>query len=149
MEIILLETVRNLGNLGATVKVKSGYGRNYLIPTGKAVQATKSNIEKFNSRLAELEKAALEVLKLAQERASKLLNLEVTIDTQVGEEGKLFGSIGLKELSKALQDLGHDVKKEEIILNNGAIRIAGEYDINILLHSDVTVPIKFKIVPKQ
>lgn len=146
MEVILLEKIRNLGNIGDKVKVKTGYGRNFLIPEGKAVSATAANVEKFAKMRAELEAAAEKVLQSAQERAAKLANLIVTIEAKASEEGKLFGSIGTGNIVNALADLGFEVKKSEVILPQGQIRQIGEYEINLLLHSDVTQAIKLNVV---
>ena len=142
MKVILLEKIRNLGNLGDTVNVKAGFGRNYLIPYGKALPATKENLEQFESRRAELEKVANEVLVAAKERASKLENITLTIAAHAMDEGKLFGSVGVREIVEALEKQGHTVEKREVDLPAGAIHEVGEYEAEILLHSDVKVPVK-------
>ncbi len=147
MEVILLEKVANLGDLGDRVDVRPGYGRNYLVPGKKAVPATKENIEMFEARRAELEKAAAEALSAAQARASKLEGLvEVTIASQAGEEGKLFGSVGVADIASAVSEAGVEIEKREVSLPEGPLRMVGEYDIDIHLHSDVTQPIKVIIV---
>lgn len=147
MEVILLEKVRNLGTLGEKVKVRSGYGRNYLMPRGMAVMATKENIEKFEARRAELEKIAAEALAAAQARAAKLAELgSVTITHNAGEGGRLFGSIGTTDIATALTEAGVDVKRQEIAMPEGTIRQTGEFEIELNLHTDVTQPIKLVIV---
>lgn len=148
MEIILLEKIRNLGVLGDKVKVKAGYGRNYLIPQGKAVYATAVNIEKFEQRRAEFEKHAAEVLASAQEKQKALAALGVvTVKSKAGDEGKLFGSIGTRDIAAAVTAAGIEVAKSEVILPSGVLRQTGEYDIEIELHGDVNAIVKVAIVP--
>lgn len=138
MEVILLEKVANLGNLGDQVKVRPGYGRNYLIPQQKAVPATKANIEKFEARRAELEAAAAEALAAAQARAEKIAAVgPVALARMAGEEGKLFGSVGPGDIAEALTALGVDVEKREVIMPEGPIHALGEYEVNVRTHSDV------------
>ncbi|MGD9152217.1 MAG: 50S ribosomal protein L9 [Gammaproteobacteria bacterium] len=144
MKIILLEKVHKLGNLGDTVEVKSGFGRNFLIPQGKAVPATKENIAKFEARRAELEKAAAEALAAAQQRAEKFKGIELTIVRKAIEEGKLFGSVGARDIVDAFAEKGMTVEKREVILPEN-IHEVGEYEIELLLHSDVKVKIPVKI----
>lgn len=140
MDVILLEKVRNLGNLGDRVKVRAGYGRNYLIPKGKAVPATGDNVAKFEARRAELEKAEHDALSAAQARAEQLTALgRVTIKRQAGEEGKLFGSVGTGDIADAVTAAGVAVAKREIELPEGPLRQIGEYQIEFQLQSDVTV----------
>ena len=147
MEVILLEKVANLGNLGDKVTVRPGYGRNYLVPGKKAVPATKENIEMFEARRAELEKNAADLLGVAQTRGAKLAELaEITIGSHAGEEGKLFGSVGVAEIADALTAGGVEVAKREVSLPEGPIRQVGEYEIDIHLHSDVTQTIKVKVI---
>jgi len=147
MEVILLEKVRNLGALGETVKVRSGYGRNYLIPNGLAVMATKDNIAKFEARRAELEAKAAENLAKAQARAEKLAALgSVTIGANAGEEGKMFGSVGTPDIAEAITAAGVEVNRSEVKMPEGAIRMLGEYDIDVQLHSDVVQTIKLQVV---
>ncbi|MEI8055176.1 MAG: 50S ribosomal protein L9 [bacterium] len=146
MEIILLEKVRNLGSIGEKVSVKAGHARNYLIPYGKAVMATATNLEKFAKMQVELEKHAAEILVLAQERAAKLVDAVAVISSRATEEGKLFGSISASTIASSLKDLGFDVKKSEVSLPQGPIRHTGEYEVTLLLHTDVTVKIKVNIV---
>jgi large subunit ribosomal protein L9 len=146
MEVILLEKVANLGNLGDKVNIRSGYGRNYLIPQGKAVPATTSKIAEFEARRAELEKAAAERLVTAQARADALAKLEIIIAHKAGDEGRLFGSIGTHNIAEAICAAGIVVGKHEIRLPHGAIRHIGEFDIDIMVHSDVVVTVAIKVV---
>ena len=146
MEVILLEKTRNLGDLGDKVNVKPGYGRNFLIPQGKAVPATKANLETFEARRAELEKAAGEALSAAEARKGQLDELAVTIPAKAGDEGKLFGSIGTRDIAEAITAAGVAVEKKEVRLPEGAIRNVGDYEIELQLHSDVVVQVKVAIV---
>lgn len=146
MEVILLEKVANLGNLGDKVNVKSGYGRNYLLPQRKATAATPANIAEFEARRADLEKAAVERKASAETRAAQLAELEVTITATAGDEGKLFGSIGTHDIADALTASGVEVAKSEIRLPNGTIRQVGEYDVAVHLHSDVEATVKLIVV---
>ena len=145
MELILLEKVQNLGDLGDTVSVKPGFGRNYLLPQGKAVPATKENIAQFEAKRAELEKVALEKLTGAEGRAARLAEVAITITANASEEGKLYGSIGPREISDALEAEGHQVEKSEVIMGEGPIRATGEYDIHLQLHADIEQHIKLVI----
>jgi large subunit ribosomal protein L9 len=147
VEVILLEKMRNLGALGEKVKVKSGYARNFLIPQGRAVYATKDNLAKFEQRRAELEKLASEKLQRATARQQSMAALPViTIVAKAGDEGKLFGSIGTRDIADAINKAGVTVEKREIRLSEGAIRLLGEYDIAIDFESDVSAMVKVKIV---
>lgn len=146
MEVILLEKVANLGSLGDKVKVKAGYGRNFLLPYGKAVPATADNLKAFEERRAELEKAAAEKLAEAQTRGETLEGSSVTITSKAGEEGKLFGSIGVRDIADAITAAGTEVEKSEVRLPEGPIRVVGEYEIELQLHSDVTVAINLAVV---
>ena len=146
MQVILLEKIRNLGELGDNVAVANGYGRNFLLPQGKAVPATKDNTEKFEAQRAELEKKAAEVLAAAQARADKIAELSITIEAHSGDEGKLFGSVGTKDISDAVVAAGVEVEKNEVRLPNGALRNTGEYEIEIHLHSDVNVTLKLEVI---
>ncbi len=146
MEVILLEKIANLGNLGDKVNVKSGFGRNFLLPQGKAVVANAANLEAFEARRAELEKAAADKLASAQARANELAELVVTITANAGDEGKLFGSIGTRDIADALTAAGIAVEKSEIRLPEGALRNIGEYDVAVHLHSDVDAAIKVVVV---
>jgi large subunit ribosomal protein L9 len=149
MEVILLEKVRNLGNLGDKVKVKAGFGRNFLIPYRKAVRATAENLAKFESRRAELEKAAAETFATAKQRAEKLAQTAITLSVRATEEGKLFGSIGIREIIKAFANSGVEIAKSEVEMPEGAIRQVGEYNITLRLHSDVNVPVKVNVVAEE
>ncbi|MCB1663222.1 MAG: 50S ribosomal protein L9 [Pseudomonadales bacterium] len=142
MEVILLEKVGKLGNLGDKVAVKSGYGRNYLIPYGKAVSATEQNLADFETRRAELEKAAAEAKASADSRSQGLEGKEIVITAKAGEEGKLFGSVGTKDIADAVSAAGNLVEKREVRMPEGPIRQVGMYDINIQLHTDVMVAVK-------
>ena len=148
MNIILLEKVGNLGDLGDEVPVKSGFARNYLIPQGKAVQANESNRAVFEQRRTELETAANEKLSAAQARAEGLTDKVVTIVVKSGEEGKLYGSVGTQDIADALTEGGSEVQRSEVRMPEGVIRVLGEYDIDLQLHSDVTVAIKVAVVPE-
>ena len=147
MNIILLDKVANLGGLGDQVSVKSGYARNFLFPQGKAVPATKLNVEKFDARSAELEAKITEVLAAAQARADQLTALEpVSIAAPAGDEGKLFGSIGTRDIADAVSAAGVKVTKAEVKLPTGTLRDLGEYDIDVQLHAEVTTTVKVVIV---
>jgi large subunit ribosomal protein L9 len=147
VEVILLEKIRNLGVLGDRVKVKAGYGRNYLVPKGKAVYATQANVKKFEQSRAEFEKQAADMLKKAQEKQQALSALKVvSIKAKVGEEGKLFGSIGTRDIAAAITQAGIEIAKSEVVLPSGVLRQAGEYDIEIELHGDVNAMVKIQIV---
>jgi large subunit ribosomal protein L9 len=137
MNVILLENIKNLGQLGDNVSVKPGYGRNFLIPTGKAVPATESNVAKFEARRAELEKIAAEKQSAAEARAEKLKDCKVVIKMRAGDEGKLFGSVGTADIADAVTDSGVEVARNEVQMPEGAIRQVGEYEIKIQLHTDV------------
>lgn len=147
MDIILLDKVANLGGLGDNVNVKAGYARNFLFPQGKAVPATKANIEKFEARRAELEAKLAANLTAAQERAEKLAALgEVTVASKAGDEGKLFGSVGTRDIADAITEAGVAVTKAEVKLPNGTIRETGSFDIDVQLHAEVTATIKLVVV---
>jgi large subunit ribosomal protein L9 len=148
MDIILLQKVDNLGGLGDKVSVKGGYGRNYLIPSGRAVAATAENIKAFEARRAELEKEAAEKLAAAEQRKVALDGMNLTISCKAGDEGRLFGSIGTADIAKAVTDAGAELAKKEVLLPNGAFRIAGEYEVDLHLHADVDATIKLNIVPE-
>ncbi|PIE24888.1 MAG: 50S ribosomal protein L9 [Neptuniibacter caesariensis] len=146
MEVILLEKIGKLGNLGDKVSVKSGFGRNYLVPQGKAVPATEANVAKFEERRAELEAAAAAKLASATARAESLNDKEVTITAKCGDEGKLFGSIGTRDIADAITAAGADVDKSEVRLPEGALRSIGEFDVAVQLHPEVTAVVKLAIV---
>lgn len=147
MEVILLDKITHLGGLGDKVNVKSGFARNYLFPQAKAVMATKENLAAFEARRAELEAKIAAELTAAQDRAAKLTALgTVTIATKAGDEGKLFGSIGTRDIADAIKAAGVEVAKSEVRLPTGALRNVGEYDIAIHVHADVNTTIKVAIV---
>ena len=146
MQVILLEKVGRLGNLGDKVNVKPGYGRNFLLPYGKAVAATETNIAEFEQRRAELEAAAAGRRAAAEARAAKLAELAVTIGANAGDEGKLFGSIGTRDIADAITAAGVAVEKSEVRLPNGVIREVGEFEVDVQLHSEVTQTIKLVVV---
>jgi large subunit ribosomal protein L9 len=148
MEVILLQKVENLGNLGDKVKVRPGYGRNYLVPLGKAASATSENLAKFEARRAELETAAQEALAGAQARLAALAELSVTITAKAGEEGKLFGSVGSSDIAEAITAAGVEVSKHEVRLPSGPCRTAGEFMIELHLHTDVNAQVKLIIIPE-
>jgi len=138
MEVILLEKLGKLGSIGDIANVKAGYGRNYLIPQGKALFATKANLEEFETRRADLEAAAANKVEKAQIRADKLVEIaSITITANAGEEGKLFGSVGTREIEEAVNNAGGDISKSEINMPEGAIRSLGEFTVEIQLHTDV------------
>ena len=150
MQVILLETIKNLGDLGSVVDVRSGYGRNFLIPQGKALPATKDNLAEVEARRAELEKQAAEQLGAAESRAEKLAEASITVAAKSGDEGKLFGSVGTANIADAItEQTGVEVVKAEVKLPHGAIRQTGEYDIDLALHADVTVTVKLVVVPLE
>ncbi|AMG03496.1 50S ribosomal protein L9 [Vibrio mimicus] len=147
MQVILLDKIGNLGSLGDTVNVKSGYARNFLIPQGKAVMATKSNVAMFESRRAELEAKVAEQLTAAQTRADQVNALEaVVIASKAGDEGKLFGSIGTRDIADAITAAGVKVSKSEVRLPEGALRNVGEYEVSVQLHSEVFATAKVQVV---
>ena len=148
MDLILLEKVQNLGDLGDLVSVKSGYGRNYLVPQGKAAPATKANIAEFKARREELEAAEQEKLEQAQLRHAGLAELVVEMTANASDEGKLYGSIGPREIAIAVSGLGHEINKSEVIMGEGPIRMVGEYDVLIQLHADVEGTIKVIVNPE-
>jgi large subunit ribosomal protein L9 len=141
MEVILLQKVRNLGDLGDRVKVRAGFGRNYLLPQGMALPATPENVKVFEARRAELEKSATDSLNAAQRRAQQLEGYKLTIKARAAEEGKLYGSVGIFEIIEALKREGITVQKREITLPSGPIRQTGEHTVLLQLHSDVEVSI--------
>ena len=142
MEVILLENLGKLGSIGDKAKVKAGYGRNYLVPQGKAVFATEKSLADFELRRADLEAAAVAKLAEANARAAKVTEIgSVTITAIAGDEGKLFGSVGTRELEDALNAAGAEVSKSEINLPEGALRNVGEYSVEVQLHTEVTASI--------
>jgi large subunit ribosomal protein L9 len=148
MELILLEKVQKLGDLGDKVNVKPGYGRNFLVPTGKAVRATAENIAQFEARREELEKLAFKKLSTAGERVSALEGFEIILSANASEEGKLYGSIGPREISDAVTERGIELSKAEVIMGEGPIRYTGEHEVLIHLHADVEAVIKVTVNPE-
>ena len=149
MEVILLENISNLGGLGDKVNVKAGFGRNYLVPQGKAVPATESNIAEFEARRADLEAAAAATLAAAEARAEMINALGlITITANAGEEGKLFGSVGTRDIAEAVSAAGAEVDKSEVRLPEGALREVGEYEIAIQVHGDVFAAVAIAVVPE-
>jgi len=146
MDVILLQRIKNLGALGDKVSVKSGYGRNYLIPQGKAVSATEANSAAFEARRAELERQEAELLASAQQRAEQLGEVNVVITAKAGDEGKLFGSIGTRDIADALTASGLAVDRTEVRLPNGALRNTGEYNVAVQLHHDVMAEVLVTII---
>jgi large subunit ribosomal protein L9 len=146
MQVILMEKLANLGNLGDIVKVKDGYARNYLIPQGKAKRATEENRKAFEARRAELEKAQSAALAQAQERGAKLDGLNLKITQRAGVDGKLFGSVTNFDLVDALKAQGHEVERSQIRMPAGALKQVGEYPLQIALHADVVVTITVVVV---
>ena len=149
MQVILLEKIDNLGGIGDMVKVKPGYGRNFLIPQGKAALATKINIARFEAMRADLEKRAAEELEAAQARAEHIKALELTVAVKAGAEGKLFGSVGTFDIAEAYEKAGCPVERSEVRLPEGPLRVVGEHQIEIHLHTDVNVPVTLNIVADE
>lgn len=149
MQVILLQRIVNLGKLGETVNVKAGYGRNFLIPQGKALPATKANIEKFEARRAELEAIEAKELADAQKRADALADVNVIMRAKSGDEGKLFGSIGTRDIADALTKSGLEVDRSEVKMPDGAFRQIGEYTVTIQLHHDVEANILVTILSED
>jgi large subunit ribosomal protein L9 len=149
MEVILLQKVENLGGLGDKVKVRAGYGRNFLIPQGKAKPATAKNIEEFEKRRAELEKHAIEMLSGAEKRKAELEGKTVTLNAKAGQEGKLFGSVGTVDIADALTSAGIKVERKEVRMPQGPIRNAGEHKVEIHLHTDVNAEITVIVVAEE
>lgn len=145
MDVILLEKIENLGVMGDRVKVRPGYGRNYLIPQGKAAPATPENIAEFEARRAELEKSAAESLVAAESRRDQLTDMSITIAAHAGDEGKLFGSVGTADIAHAITEAGVAVERHEVRLPEGAFRQVGEYTVQLHLHSDVNATVKLVI----
>ncbi len=145
MELILLQKVVNLGGLGDKVKVKPGYGRNFLIPYGKAVPATAKNVAEFEARRADYEAKANAALAAAEERKTRLEGVAVTIKANASTEGKLYGSVGPRDIADALTASGHAVAKSEVVMGEGPIRRMGEFDIHLHLHADVACMVKVMV----
>lgn len=149
MQVILLQRVVNLGKLGETVDVKAGYGRNYLIPQGKALPATEANLAKFEARRAELEALEAEELAAANARAEALTDVNVIMRAKSGDEGKLFGSIGARDIADALTKSGLEVDRSEVKMPEGAFRQVGEYKVTIQLHHDISADIVVTILSED
>lgn len=149
MELILLQKVRNLGDLGDKVSVKPGYGRNFLIPQGKAVRVNAANLAAFEQRRAEYEAKAKNALSEAEARKAKLADVSVTIEAHASPEGKLYGSVGPRDIAEALQAIGHDIHKGEVILGEGPLRNVGEFEVAIHLHADVQTSVKVIVVGEK
>jgi large subunit ribosomal protein L9 len=146
MQVILMEKVANLGNLGDVVKVKDGFARNYLIPHGKAKRATDQNLKAFEARRAELEKAQTDALTKAQERGAKLDGLMVQISQKAGVDGRLFGSVTNYDIVEALKKQGFEVERAQVRMPQGPLKQIGDYPLQIALHADVTVTIKVAVL---
>ena len=145
MELILLQKVKNLGNLGDKVKVKPGYGRNYLVPQGKAVNANTTNIAEFEKRRSEYEAKANTVLSAAETRKANLEGATVTIKANASAEGKLFGSVGPRDIAEAFSAAGHPLEKSEVVMGEGPLRHTGEFEVHVHLHADVHTTVKVVI----
>ena len=145
MQVILLEKVANLGNLGDRVSVRSGYARNFLLPKGKATLATAENVKKFETRRAELEKVQQDLLAGAQKRAAAFEGFKLTITAKAGSEGKLFGSIGTSDIAEAASKAGHALERSEVRLPNGPLRTVGEHTVSVHLHTDIDVDLPITI----
>src|SRR5580692_5313847 len=146
MDVILLQKVANLGNIGDRVKVRSGYGRNFLLPQGKATLATADNVARFEARRTELERLAREHLTSAEERAGAMKDFRLTIHAKAGTEGKLFGSIGTSDIAEAATREGFKVERSEVRMPTGPLRMVGEHQVTLHLHADIDVPLHLTIV---
>ena len=149
MQVILMEKVANLGNLGDVVKVKDGYARNFLIPQGKAKRATDENLKAFEAKRAELEKAQAAALAQAQERGAKLEGLQIKMNMKAGVDGRLFGSVTNYDIVDALKAQGHTVERSQVRMPAGALKQVGEYPIQVALHTDVVVTITVAVIGEQ
>ncbi len=149
MDVILLQKVANLGNIGDRVKVKSGYGRNFLLPGGKATLATPTNVARFEARRSELEAAAHEHFASAETRAAALKEFKLTIHAKAGSEGKLFGSIGTSDIAEAATRDGQKIERSEVRLPDGPLRMVGEHVVSVHLHADVNVPLTVNIIAEE
>ena len=149
MEVILLDNVENLGGIGDKVKVKPGYARNYLLPQGKATRATRENIAEFEARRAELEAKAAAAMAEARARAEKISGLKLQIRAKVGSEGKLFGSVGPVDIAEAAEAAGIVIERSELRLAEGPLRMVGEHEVEVHLHTDVSVPISVTIEAEE
>ncbi|MCB1600735.1 MAG: 50S ribosomal protein L9 [Lysobacterales bacterium] len=149
MDVILLQKVKNLGNLGDKVRVKAGYSRNFLIPYGKAVPATATNLAEFEQRRAEFEAKANEILAAAQSRQTKLEGATVTIKANASTEGKLYGSVTARDIAEAFTAIGLPMEKSEVIMGEGPIRRVGESEVEVHLHADVHTMVKVVVQPES
>jgi large subunit ribosomal protein L9 len=149
MDVILLDKVANLGNLGDRVKVRSGYARNFLLPKGKATLATTANVARFEARRAELEKAANDALSAAQGRAAKFEGFKLTITAKAGSEGKLFGSIGTADIAEAASKAGQALERSEVRMPNGPLRTVGEHVVGVHLHTDINIDLPIVIAAEE
>ena len=149
MELILLQKVKNLGNLGDKVRVKPGYGRNFLVPQGKAVAATETNVAEFEKRRAEYENKANTIMSAAETRKAALEGASVTVKANASPEGKLFGSVGPRDIAEAFSAAGHPLEKSEVVMGEGPIRHTGEFDIQIHLHADVHTTVKVVVTSED
>jgi large subunit ribosomal protein L9 len=149
MDVILLQKVANLGNIGDRVKVRSGYGRNFLLPQGKATLATPDNVARFEARREELERLAREHFSSAEERAAAMKDFKLTITAKAGTEGKLFGSIGTSDVAEAATKAGFKVERSEVRMPNGPLRTVGEHSVGLHLHADIDVPLTVLIVAEE
>jgi large subunit ribosomal protein L9 len=147
VEVILMKKVANLGNLGEKVDIRAGYGRNYLIPKGYAVPATADNLKRFEERRAELEQVAAEAYAIADERREELDGRTVVIARKAGDEGRLFGSVGMADIAEAVQALGFKLAKQEVRLPEGTFRATGHYQVSVHLHPEINATLKVEIVP--
>jgi large subunit ribosomal protein L9 len=149
MQVILMEKVANLGELGDVVKVKDGFARNYLIPQGKAKRATEANLKAFESRRADLEKAQAETLAKAKERGAKLEGLTIQITQKAGPDGRLFGSVTNYDIVEALQKQGHEIERANVRMPQGPLKQVGDFPIQVALHTDVTSTITVSVLGEQ
>ena len=149
MELILIQKVKNLGSLGDKVRVKPGYGRNYLVPQGKAVPATETNVAEFQKRRAEYEAKANHVLGAAEARKTALEGAVVTIKANASPEGKLFGSVGPRDIAEAFSAAGHPLEKSEVVMGEGPLRHTGEFEIHVHLHADVHTTVKVTVAAED
>ena len=149
MEVILLQKIANLGDIGDRVRVKPGFGRNYLLPGGKATLATPANIARFEARRAELESRAAAELTAAKTRAAALEGFKLALTAKAGSEGKLFGSIGTTDIAEACSAAGHQIERAEVRLPGGPIRTVGEHVITLHLHSDIDIEVPLTITAEE
>jgi large subunit ribosomal protein L9 len=149
MELVLLQKVKNLGNLGDKVRVKPGYGRNFLIPQGQAVPATQANVAEFEKRRSEYEAKANDVMTAAEARKASLEGAEITVKANASAEGKLFGSVGPRDIADAFSAAGKPLNKSEVVMGEGPIRHTGEFEIHVHLHADVNTTVKVTVTGEE